>query len=102
MTGQTLTDRRLYARAFQAGIKDHIEIGDFAIVGAQAGVHRPIPEKGQVLGTPAYPARGQRKVYQLTLRLPEFYHELRVLTKKVAQMAPEDVTREEPESDVDA
>ena len=79
----------------QAGIKDHIEIGDFAIVGAQAGVHRPIPEKGQVLGTPAYPARGQRKVYQLTLRLPEFYHDLRVLTAMVAKLAPEDATESE-------
>ncbi len=79
----------------QAGIKDHIEIGDHAIVGAQAGVHRPIPEKGQVLGTPAYPARGQRKVYQLTLRLPEIYHELRVLSAKLAKIAPGDAAETE-------
>jgi UDP-3-O-[3-hydroxymyristoyl] glucosamine N-acyltransferase len=81
----------------QAGIKDHIEIGSNSIVGAQAGVHRPIPENGQVLGTPAYPARGQRKVYQLTLRLPEFYHDLRALSAKMAKISPEDAIAEKPE-----
>lgn len=78
----------------QAGIKDHIEIGDHAIVGAQAGVHRPIPAKDLVLGTPAYSARDQRRVYQLTRRLPGFYHELRALTAKMAKIALKDLTDE--------
>lgn len=83
----------------QAGIKDHIEIGDRAIVGAQAGVHRAIPAKDLVLGTPAYSARTQRRVYQLTQRLPKIYHELRQLAARVAKLSPEDATHEKPETD---
>jgi UDP-3-O-[3-hydroxymyristoyl] glucosamine N-acyltransferase len=70
--------------AGQAGIKDHTEIGDKVIVGAQAGVHRNVPSNQQVLGSPAIPLRDQRRIFQMTARLPDMHRQLRELTARVA------------------
>ncbi|WZO96870.1 UDP-3-O-(3-hydroxymyristoyl)glucosamine N-acyltransferase [Isosphaeraceae bacterium EP7] len=72
--------------AGQAGIKDHTEIGDKVIVGAQSGVHRNVPSNQQVLGSPAIPLRDQRRIFQMTARLPDMQRQLRELTARVAQL----------------
>ncbi len=79
----------------QAGIKDRIDIGDRVIVGAQAGVHRDIPTEGQVMGTPANPAREQRKIIQLLRRLPEMYKQVKDLSNQVAMLTGATPTTEE-------
>ena len=56
--------------AGQAGIKDNTQIGHRVIVGAQAGVHRSIPDGQNVLGSPAIPVREQRRLFQMIARLP--------------------------------
>ncbi len=51
------------------------------IVGAQAGVHRNIPDGQHVLGSPAIPVREQRRIFQMIARLPEMHRQLRELTR---------------------
>ena len=70
--------------AGQAGIKDKTQIGDRVIVGAQAGVHRNIPDGQNVLGSPAIPVREQRRIFQMIARLPEMHRQLRELAAQIA------------------
>jgi UDP-3-O-[3-hydroxymyristoyl] glucosamine N-acyltransferase len=72
--------------AGQAGIKDNTRIGSGVIVGAQAGVHRHVPDGQHVLGSPAIPVREQRRIFQMTARLPEMHRQLRELTAQVAAL----------------
>ncbi|HEX3449222.1 MAG TPA: hypothetical protein VHS97_13265, partial [Isosphaeraceae bacterium] len=67
----------------QAGIKDKTQIGDRVKVGAQAGVHRNIPDGQTVLGSPAVPVREQRRIFQMIARLPEMHRQLRELTAQI-------------------
>jgi UDP-3-O-[3-hydroxymyristoyl] glucosamine N-acyltransferase len=88
--------------AGQAGIKDHVEIGDRAVVGAKAGVHNTIPAGQQVLGAPAIPVREQRRIFQMTARLPEMHKQLRELLGRVARLeggAAPAATPDEPAGD---
>ena len=73
--------------AGQAGIKDHTEIGDKSMVGAQAGVHRNIPAGQNVLGSPAIPLREQRRLFTMIARLPEMHRSLRDLAAQVARLS---------------
>lgn len=43
--------------AAQAGVTGHLRIGRQARIGAQAGVMEDVPERTDVLGSPARPAR---------------------------------------------
>ncbi len=70
--------------AGQAGIKDHTEIGDKVMVGAQAGVHRNVPPGQNVLGSPAIPITEPRRIFQMIARLPEMHRQLRELSAQVA------------------
>jgi UDP-3-O-[3-hydroxymyristoyl] glucosamine N-acyltransferase len=72
--------------AGQAGIKDNTTIGDGSIVGAQAGVHRNVPSGQQVLGSPAIPVREQRRIFQMSARLPDMHRQLRELSAQVARL----------------
>jgi UDP-3-O-[3-hydroxymyristoyl] glucosamine N-acyltransferase len=72
--------------AGQAGIKDNTQIGSGVVVGAQAGVHRNIPDGQNVLGSPAIPVREQRRLFQMIARLPEMHRQLRELGAQVARL----------------
>ena len=85
--------------AGQAGIKDHVDIGDRVIVGAQAGVHRNIPSDQQVLGAPAIPVREQRRLFQLIARLPDMFRQLRELSTQVALLTAADPSGHAPDLD---
>lgn len=73
--------------AGQAGIKDQTEIGDRVVVSAQTGVHKNIPSDCQVMGTPALPARDQRRVIQMTARLPDLFKRVKELSAQVARLS---------------
>jgi UDP-3-O-[3-hydroxymyristoyl] glucosamine N-acyltransferase len=49
------------------------------LIGAQAGVHRNVPDGQQLLGSPAMPIREQRRIFQMIARLPEMHNQLREL-----------------------
>ncbi len=74
--------------AGRGGIKDHTEIGDRVVVGAQAGVHRSVPAGQHVLGSPAIAVREQRRIFQMIARLPEMHRQLRELARRRSPSSP--------------
>ncbi len=74
--------------AGQVGVVGHVTLGDDVIVGAQAGVTKSVPEKSVILGSPAKPISEQKKIIALISRLPELFHELAQLKKKVSGEKP--------------
>ena len=41
--------------AGQVGVGGHVEVGDGAMIGAQAGIHKKVPPKAALVGSPAVP-----------------------------------------------
>ncbi len=69
------------------------------MVGAQAGVHRNIPDGQNVLGSPAIPIREQRRLFQMIARLPEMHKQLRELSGLVAALVGSKATTPDPHDD---
>lgn len=72
--------------AGQAGVVGHITIGDNVMVGAQAGVSKSIPDNTQVWGTPAKPLARAKRVNAAVQRLPELYHRVEELQKRLVSL----------------
>ncbi|MBP7089202.1 MAG: UDP-3-O-(3-hydroxymyristoyl)glucosamine N-acyltransferase, partial [Candidatus Omnitrophica bacterium] len=69
--------------AGQAGIVGHINIGDRAVVAAQAGVTKSVAADTKVSGYPAKPHDVAKKVNACVQNLPELYKKMRELEKKI-------------------
>jgi UDP-3-O-[3-hydroxymyristoyl] glucosamine N-acyltransferase len=69
--------------AGQAGVVDHVSIGDDVIVGAQAGVTKDIPAASIVLGSPAIPHREFKRQVAMVARLSELVKTLRGLESRL-------------------
>jgi UDP-3-O-[3-hydroxymyristoyl] glucosamine N-acyltransferase len=67
--------------AGQAGIADHVHVGDRAIVGARSAVPADVPAGETVLGTPARPARDQKRILLTLDKLPEMRRDLEKVKK---------------------
>jgi UDP-3-O-[3-hydroxymyristoyl] glucosamine N-acyltransferase len=67
----------------QAGLVDHLEIGDGVMIGAQSGVTRKLPAGQMVSGTPAMPHDTWLRAHVLMARLPELRQQLRALAERV-------------------
>lgn len=72
--------------ASQSGIAGHLQLGNQATVGAKSGVMRDIPDKGTVLGIPAYPDKQTKRQWIALQQLPEMVRRLRELEKQVADL----------------
>ena len=70
----------------QAGLADHLEIADGAMIAAQAGVIRSVGERTIVSGSPAQPHEASLRTHALVLRLPELRQQLRDLAGRVAAL----------------
>lgn len=70
--------------AGQVGIADHVHLGDGAIVGAKAGVHRDLPGGQTYLGSPASPVAETTRQLMALRRLPELRDTVKQLEKTVA------------------
>ena len=57
--------------AGQVGVKDHITIGNQVIAGSQCGIHKDIPDKQAVLGTPAMEGKKMLKIFAAMNFLPD-------------------------------
>ncbi|HQA75522.1 MAG TPA: UDP-3-O-(3-hydroxymyristoyl)glucosamine N-acyltransferase [Salinivirgaceae bacterium] len=68
----------------QVGFTGHIEIADETKIGAQSGIANNIKTKGQsVLGSPATDYAIQRRAMILTQKLPEIWHRLNNIERKI-------------------
>jgi UDP-3-O-[3-hydroxymyristoyl] glucosamine N-acyltransferase len=74
------------------GIVGHIEIGDGAMVGAQAGVTKSVPAAGRVSGYPAMEHDRARRLLGYYRRLPELFKTVRALEERLREAERERVT----------
>jgi UDP-3-O-[3-hydroxymyristoyl] glucosamine N-acyltransferase len=70
----------------QAGLADHVHVGEGSSVGAMAGVTRDLPAGDAYLGAPARRAELTHKILMAQTKLPEMRVKLRELTKQVAKL----------------
>lgn len=72
--------------AGQVGIADHVHIGERAVLGAKAGVHRNMEANHTYLGAPATEEQEQFKILMSLRKLPEMRKQLRELEQQVAEL----------------
>lgn len=70
--------------AGQAGIADHVHLGDGAIIGAKTGVHRDMKGGQSYFGTPAAPVAEAARNMMALRRLPDMRNSLKRLEKELA------------------
>ena len=69
--------------AGQAGIIDHVHIGDKAIVGAGSGVPKDVAAGAIVLGAPARPYQEQKRILITLEKLPEMKKDIKKIKDKL-------------------
>ena len=72
--------------AGRVGIRDHLKIGDGAVIGAMAGVMLDVPAGARIVGIPATPEKEQMKKQVALAKLPEMRKEFLFLQKEVKHM----------------
>jgi UDP-3-O-[3-hydroxymyristoyl] glucosamine N-acyltransferase len=72
--------------AGQVGVRDHVHVGDRAVLCAQAGIMNEVPVGAVFLGSPAMAERDQMHVWALERKLPEMRKALKALTRQVEEL----------------
>ena len=88
VAGSTVTGDYV-VMAGRVGVRDHLKIGDGAVLGAMAGVMADVPEKSRIVGIPATPEKEQMKKQVALAKLPEMRREFIALQKETARLAAE-------------
>ncbi len=68
----------------QSGITGHIRIGDNVIVGPRSGVADDLPDKSDVLGTPAINSKDELRILLSLRHLPDLVKKMRKLFRKTS------------------
>ncbi|MGL4942673.1 MAG: UDP-3-O-(3-hydroxymyristoyl)glucosamine N-acyltransferase [Thermoguttaceae bacterium] len=72
--------------AGRVGVKDHVHIGERAVLGAMSGILADIAPEARVVGIPATPEKEQMRIQVSLARLPEMRKEMKALQERVAQL----------------
>jgi UDP-3-O-[3-hydroxymyristoyl] glucosamine N-acyltransferase len=73
--------------AGQVGVAGHLVLADRTSIGAQSGILKSITEEGgQFLGSPAFAKSQYFRTYAVFKQLPDLYHRLQELRRKVADL----------------
>ena len=72
--------------AGRVGVRDHISIGDGAVIGAMAGVMANVPAKARIVGIPATPEMEQMRKQAALTKLPDTLREVRSINKEIAKL----------------
>ncbi len=72
--------------AGQCGLRDHIHIGDGAVLGARSGVSNDVPARTTVLGEPAIDLKDRKLQLASMTKLPEMRKQVKQLLKRVAEL----------------
>lgn len=70
----------------QAGIADHLRLGQGSTLGPKAGVYTDVPAGAKYHGMPAGPDKEQIRVHLHVQKLPEMRQELQSLLRRVAEL----------------
>ena len=71
--------------AGRVGVRDHLQIGSGATLGAMAGVMTNVPSGARIVGIPATPEKEQMRKQVALAKLPETQKEVRALKKELEQ-----------------
>jgi UDP-3-O-[3-hydroxymyristoyl] glucosamine N-acyltransferase len=83
--GSTVTED--YVRCGgQAGIADHLHLGQGCTLGPKAGVYTDVPAGAKYHGMPAGPDKEQIRVHLHVQKLPEMRQELQTLVRRVTEL----------------
>jgi UDP-3-O-[3-hydroxymyristoyl] glucosamine N-acyltransferase len=80
----------------QAGLADHLEIGDQVMIAARSGVNRGVSSHQIVSGAPVMPHEIAVKAHAVIPRLPELRNQLRDLERRVRDLEARRGSRKEP------
>jgi UDP-3-O-[3-hydroxymyristoyl] glucosamine N-acyltransferase len=69
--------------AGQVGVVDHVHIGDRCVIGGQAAVTKDVAAGQEMLGSPATPARDQKKLLMSLIALPKLRERLRAVERRL-------------------
>jgi UDP-3-O-[3-hydroxymyristoyl] glucosamine N-acyltransferase len=70
----------------QAGLRDHVHIGNGARLSAMAGITNDVPDGASMLGIPATPEREQKLKLAALAKLPEMRREFKELRRTIADL----------------
>jgi len=98
IAGSTTTGEYV-VMAGRVGVKDHVHIGDRAIIGAMAGILTDVEPDAQIVGIPATPVKEQMRIQLAIQQLPEMRKAFKQLQKEVEGLkAVRDAETKEPEA----
>jgi UDP-3-O-[3-hydroxymyristoyl] glucosamine N-acyltransferase len=72
--------------AGRVGVKDHVHIGDHAVLGAMAGILADVEPNARIVGIPATPEKEQMRIQIALQRLPELHKKFKELVKEVEEL----------------
>jgi UDP-3-O-[3-hydroxymyristoyl] glucosamine N-acyltransferase len=75
--------------AGQVGVRDHVHIGEKAVLGAMAGVINDVPDNARVVGIPATPEREQMVKQAALSKLPDMRRQLKQIQTAVERLLRE-------------
>ena len=68
------------------GVRDHVHIGEGAVLGSKAGVSNHVPDGQTMLGQPATPERKAKLQMAAITRLPEMRRQFRAIQRQLAEL----------------
>jgi UDP-3-O-[3-hydroxymyristoyl] glucosamine N-acyltransferase len=86
IAGSTTTGEYV-VMAGRVGVKDHVHIGDRAVIGAMAGILGDVDPDVRIVGIPATPEKEQMRIQIALQRLPEMQKEFKRLKKDVEDLS---------------
>lgn len=72
--------------AGRVGVRDHVHIGDRAVLGAMAGIMSDVPKDARWVGIPATPEREQMVKQVALARLPQMRKEFKEMAERIAAL----------------
>ena len=82
IAGSTTTGEYV-VMAGRVGVKDHVHVGDGAVIGAMAGILGDVEPNVRIVGIPATPEKEQMRIQIALQRLPEMQKQFKILQKEV-------------------
>jgi UDP-3-O-[3-hydroxymyristoyl] glucosamine N-acyltransferase len=77
----------------QAGIADHVTVGDLVMIAARAGLSRNVPAKEIIAGFPALPHMDWARAMAVVARLPELRQHLRAMDDRLKALEAKTSTK---------
>ena len=85
IAGSTTTGEYV-VMAGRVGVKDHVHIGDGAVIGAMAGILGDVDPHVRIVGIPATPEKEQMRIQIALQRLPEMQKQFKILQKEMEEL----------------